>query len=119
MNGVNDLITALKARINDANKQLCRMYISFTAHLIESTGKDIRNHSKVLIYALVEVLADKTEAIRKEGVSALSRIGSVLGMDLIINCMSQPLESDKVELRSEILNFLLSNEEALGKLEGK
>jgi hypothetical protein len=60
MNGLTDLITALKSRINDPNKSLCKMFISFTAHLIESVGKDIRIHSKVLILALIEVLADKT-----------------------------------------------------------
>jgi hypothetical protein len=100
MNGLSDLITALKGRINDANKQLCKLFISFTAHLIESTGKDIRIHSKVLVLALIEVLADKTEAIRKESVQALRRIGNVLGMDLVVNCMGQPLESDKVEFRA-------------------
>jgi predicted Rossmann fold nucleotide-binding protein DprA/Smf involved in DNA uptake len=100
MNGLGDLITALKGRVNDPNKQLCKLFISFTAHLIESAGKDIRIHCKVLILALIEVLADKTEAIRKESVQALTRIGNMLGMDLIINCMGQPLESDKVEFRA-------------------
>lgn len=60
MNGLTDLITALKGRINDPNKSLCKLFISFTAHLVESTGKDIRMHSRVLILSLIEVLADKT-----------------------------------------------------------
>jgi len=119
MNGLIDLITALKSRINDPNKSLCKLFISFTAHLVESAGKDIRMHSKVLILSLIEVLADKTEAIRKEGVQSLTRIGNVLGMDMVVNCMGQPLESDKVEFRAEVLNFLLNHEDFLNKIEGK
>jgi hypothetical protein len=37
-------------------------------------------------------------------------------MDLIVGCMGQPLESDKVEFRAEVLNFLLTNDEHLGKI---
>lgn len=50
---------------------------------------------------------------------SLTRIGNVLGMDMVVNCMGQPLESDKVEFRAEILNFLLANEDYLSKIEGK
>jgi HEAT repeat protein len=45
----------------------------------------------MLVYALIEVLSDKNEAVRKETINTLGRIGQIIGLENIINCMNTPL----------------------------
>ena len=102
---------SLKVRVADANKQLARQAICIIGKLIEGIGKETKTHAKSVVNILVDVLADKNESIRRESIHTLSKIGSVVGIEVVLNPMAQNLENEKLELKSEILKFLLQHEE--------
>lgn len=46
IDGLYDLIAALKARLSDSNKSIVRGYIGFVGKFAEACGKDIKNQAK-------------------------------------------------------------------------
>lgn len=79
-NTTNDLLTTLKVRINDPNKQLIKVFIHLTGQVLCSLPeKDLKANVRNFIIAMVEGLNDKNDLNRKEINNTLVRLGETIG----------------------------------------
>ena len=49
LDGLYDFISVLKSKINDPNKTLVKIFITFAGRFVEACGKDIKNHCKPIL----------------------------------------------------------------------
>ncbi len=59
LEGLYDLIAAMKPRLTDPNKGVARAYINFCGKLVEAIGKDFKPQAKIILYPLITNLSDK------------------------------------------------------------
>lgn len=79
-NSVYDLLSTLRVRINDPNKQLIKVFIQLTGLVFGILGeREVKANAKNFICALAEGLSDRNEQNRKEMVASLNRIGEASG----------------------------------------
>lgn len=104
------------------NKSLLRNYINLAAKFAEvSGGKDFFNNGKVLIQHLLSSLSDKQPLLRCDILNALHKFEKTLGGEFILNHTAiflqgqENRDSQSVEMKQEILNWLLKNSGLLAK----
>lgn len=97
------------------NKSLLRVYINLVAKFAECSGKEFFNHGKFLIQHLLSSLSDKQALVRCDVVNALHKMENGLGPEFILNNLAVFLQnnenkdSQSVEMKQEVLNWLLKN----------
>lgn len=114
-NTTNDLLTTLKARINDSNKQLIKVFVHLTGQVLCALPeKDLKANARNFIIALVEGLNDKNDLNRKEIQATLGRIGETLGKEAVLSTLGPSLEGDR-DGRLEVLNLISVMEDGIAK----
>ena len=120
MNGLLDLISVLKARLIEKNKNLSKGFILFTGKLAESVGKDIRPHAKTLLIPLMSNLSDKQSFIRADTLTSMDKFAEVLNPETLINIGAATfLANESPEMRGELINWILKNQDCLPKCDIK
>lgn len=120
LNGLIDLISILKARLIEKNKNLSKGFILFTGKLAESVGKDIKPYAKTLLIPLMSNLSDKQNFIRSDTLASMDRFAEVLGPETIINIGAATyLANESPEMRNELLNWILKYQDCLNKCDLK
>lgn len=114
--------TCVKNGLKDKkNKSLLRVYINLAAKFAECCGKEFFNYGKTLIHPLLSSLSDKQALVRCDVINALHKMESALGADFILNHIvvflqnSENKDCQSVEMKQEILNWLLKNVALLAK----
>lgn len=114
-NGLNDLLSTLKAHINDTNKQLIKVFVHLSGLVLVSIpDKDVKVNLRNFILSMVEGLSDKNEQTRNEIVNTLGRIADSLGKEHILSNLGTFLEGGK-EGRLEVLHLILIHEDGIQK----
>lgn len=122
LENLSDFSNCLKNGLKDKkNKCLLRVYINLTSKFCESSGREFFNFGKILIQHLLSSLSDKQALVRCDIVNALHKFENNLGSEFILNHISiflmnnENKESQSVEMKQEILNWLLKNANLLVK----
>ncbi|CAD8120601.1 unnamed protein product [Paramecium sonneborni] len=119
INGLNDLINMLKQRLNDNNKQLVRPIVQIVGRVAEACGKDFKSSGKQLIQPLISILSDKQVLVRQDVVASLDKFCLAIGIDQVILQMPPYLQMESIELKQEVLLFIMKYIEALLKMDYK
>lgn len=114
-----DLITALKTRINDPNKSLAKGFLTFSGRFVVACGKDIKPHCKAMLASVIGNLSDKQNLVRNEANIAIEKFSSIVGKDSIINSMQEFLNNESIEMKINILSYIIGNLEDFKKSELK
>lgn len=119
LSGLGDLISTLKARLIEKNKNLSKGFIVFTGHLAESVGKDIKIHAKTLLLPLIGNLSDKQGFIRTDTLASMDKFAETVGPETVINTAAPFLSQESPEMRLELLNWILKYSDSLNKVDLK
>lgn len=119
INGLGELISTLKARLIEKNKNLSKGFIVFTGHLAESVGKDMKIHAKTLLLPLIGNLSDKQGFIRTDTLASMDRFAETVGAETVINTAAPFLSQESPEMRLELLNWILKYSDSLNKVDLK
>ncbi|CAG9332562.1 unnamed protein product [Blepharisma stoltei] len=117
--GLEQLIKAIKERLNDPNKSLVRQSLALVSKLAQAMGNDSKVYSKAIIPNVLSNLSDKNSLLRQEALASIDKWAQEVGPEDIINHSATPLTLDNPELRTELLNWLLAHKENLPKCDLK
>lgn len=115
LDGLYDFISVLKSKINDPNKTLVKIFITFAGRFVEACGKDIKNHCKPILLSIISHLSDKQGIVRSEANTSIDKIAGILGKEQVINCMLGFICEDSVEMKVNILNYIFCNPDGFKK----
>ncbi|KRX07362.1 Armadillo-type fold [Pseudocohnilembus persalinus] len=119
LDGLYDLVNALKVRIQDSNKSVARAYLGFIGTFAEACGKDIKMHCKLLLPPVISNLSDKNTLIQKECISSLDKFSEVVGTETVMNNMLPFLNEDSPELKTHLIHWILKSPDEFKKADLK
>ena len=109
-NGLNDLFSIINNNIviNDTNKNNIKiLFINLLSKLIEALKNNFKIFSSEIAVNLIHNLSDKNENIRKEILLCFEKWVNFVGIDSLIIYFPPFLKNENIEIRLEILNFIL------------
>ena len=112
---MSELLSTLKARVNDPNKQLIRVFVHLTGMVLGVLSeRDLKQCYRQFVMALVEGLNDKNDSNKREIIATLNKIGDLIGKEALLSLLGAYLEGNN-EGRLGVINLMLENEEGLAK----
>lgn len=108
-NGLGELTSAIKNKLNDKNKNLVRIIISFITKLFEALGAGSKMYSKNLLPGILGNLSDRMNILREDVVSCLECYIKQGLFDSFMIYVSSFLINDNYEFRIDMLNLLNKN----------
>jgi hypothetical protein len=118
-NGLGELITAIKRKLNDPNKNLVRIMINFIIRLIDSLGTDCRQFSKPLMAPILNNLSDKQNLLREDVIKCLEKWAEYIGFENVLFYSHSYLSIDNFEMRNDLLKLIIKNKSCLPKFDCK
>ena len=107
-NGLNDLFSNINNIINNSTKENVKLlFINLLSKLIESLKNNFKIFSSEIAVTLIHNLIDKNENIRNEIQLCFQKWVQFVGIDSLIIYFPPFLKNENIEIRLEILNFLL------------
>ena len=113
----DELINALKERLKEPYKNLCKDFIALIGNIALSIGSSFKKYLDVILNPLVENLGDKQGFIREETVCTMNKIGEAVGIEHIITHIGHNLQADSSEMRNELLIWILKQQDSIPKAE--
>ena len=118
-NGLNTLMTNIKKKLSDSNKNFVRMLVSLLSKLIEAMKSGFKQWAKPIALALIPNLADKNQLMRNECQNCFDKWVEFVGLDSLVVHFPKFLTTDNVEMRIEIMNFFMKNKDKFNKSIGE
>jgi cytoskeleton-associated protein 5 len=101
----SDLFSALKARLNDANKNLAVQALDLCGQLAESLGTAFDKSVRIILPAVIDTLSDNKIQVRQAALKALDKFHSVCPTSALLSSIGQSVVPDSPNLRKEILQW--------------
>ena len=118
-NGLNNLMTTIKKKLSDSNKNFVKMMVSLLAKFIEALKQGFKQWAKTIALALIPNLADKNQLMRNECQNCFDKWVEFAGFDSLVVHFPQFLKTDNVEMRIEIMNFFTKYKDKFNKSTGE
>ena len=118
-NGLNNIMTAIKKKLSDSNKNFVKMIVSVLAKFIEALKQGFKQWAKPIALALIPNLADKNQLMRNECQNCFDKWVEFAGFDSLVVHFPQFLKTDNVEMRIEIMNFFTRHKDKFNKSTGE
>lgn len=118
-NGLNELITCLKNKLDDGNKNMVRSFIQFISKLVEALGNNCKLFAKTLITPVLRNLSDKMNLLREDVIKCLEKWSEMIGFENVLIYCPAFLIIDNFELRTDLLKLVLKYKVALSKYDCK
>ena len=118
-NGLNTLMTNIKKKLSDSNKNFVRMLIAILSKLIEAMKSGFKQWAKPIALALIPNLADKNQLMRNECQNCFDKWVEFAGFDSLVIHFPKFLTTDNVEMRIEIMNFFMKYKDKFNKSTGE
>ena len=110
-NGLNTLMTTIKKKLSDSNKNFVKMLIALLSKLIESMKAGFKQWAKPIALVLIPNLADKNQSMRNECQNCFDKWVEYTGFDSLVIHFPKFLSNDNVETRIEIMNFFMKHKD--------
>ena len=118
-NGLEELFKSLKARLEDSNKSIIRNTLSVIAKLAECLGIESQNFNKIIVPPLLANLADKQSLLRQDALNTIEKWATEAGVESILTYSSTLLMQDNPEIRTSLLNWILTHKSDFSKYDMK
>lgn len=118
-NGLNELATCLKNKLDDGNKNMVRILVQFITKMIEALGSGCRNFTKALMHPIMKNLSDKMNLLREDVLKCLEKWSEMIGFESVLVYCNTYLLIENFELRTDLLKLILKNKSALSKFDTK
>ena len=118
-NGLNNIMTNIKKKLSDSNKNFVKMIISLLSKFIEALKQGFKQWTKPIALALIPNLADKNQLMRNECQNCFDKWVEFTGFDSLVIHFPQFLKTDNVEMRIEIMNFFIKYKDKFHKTTGE
>ena len=118
-NGLNTLMTTIKKKLSDSNKNFVKMLVSLLSKLIEAMKQGFKQWAKPIALELIPNLADKNQLMRNECQNCFDKWVEFAGFDSLVIHFPKFLTTDNVEMRIEILNFFMKYKDKFNKSTGE
>ena len=118
-NGLNTLMTNIKKKLSDSNKNFVKMLVSLLSKLIEAMKSGFKQWAKPIALALIPNLADKSQLMRNECQNCFDKWVEFAGFDSLVVHFPKFLTTDNVEMRIEIMNFFMRHKDKFNKSTGE
>ncbi|TPX36658.1 hypothetical protein SmJEL517_g01345 [Synchytrium microbalum] len=109
---VGELISALKSRLSDSNKNLTIKALEIIGVLAIAMGKPFDRYARLIGTAIASCTADNKIQVRTAATSALNSISTACKLEPIIPSIGQALAADQPLLRKDLLKWLSDHLEA-------
>eukprot|EP00871_Galdieria_phlegrea_P003748 jgi/Galph1/4374/GphlegSOOS_G3057.1 len=104
----SELITALKNRINDTNRNLAAFAISVLEKLVLSLGNNASNFAKPILSTISTLgVGDNKRNIRDASLSCLERCRMEMGLPVVLKYLPPSLQQDNAQVRKELLQWII------------
>ena len=114
-NGLNEIVIALKNKLNDGNKNLIRLIVQFITKLVEAVGNASKAFIKTLIPLILSNLSDKQSLVRDDVIKCLDKWVEFVGIESLFPYFPQCFVMDNFEIRSDLLKFIIRHKKGLNK----
>ena len=118
-NGLNNIMTNIKKKLSDSNKNFVKMMVSLLSKFIEALKQGFKQWTKPIALALIPNLADKNQLMRNECQNCFDKWVEFTGFDSLVVHFPQFLKTDNVEMRIEIMNFFIKYKDKFNKSTGE
>jgi cytoskeleton-associated protein 5 len=102
----SEIISGLKARIIDSNKNLCLIALDICGNISKFMGKPFERYVKVFISPILSLLADQKSTVRSVVISNLEKIVESVGLGSVLQSVGLVLTQDQPQIRKELLKWL-------------
>ncbi|KAI8616669.1 armadillo-type protein [Chytriomyces sp. MP71] len=110
---VGEIPAALKARLNDTNRNLGILAVEICGHLAIAVGKPFARHAGMLIGPMATLLGDQKVHVRTAAINALENVHAACGIEVFVVPSAGALVTDQPNLRKDLLKFLGDKLEAV------
>ena len=114
-NGLKDLVTMIKNKLSDGNKNLVRLIIQLLGQLAEALGQGMKMYTKTLGIPLLSTLADKNSLLREDAMVCIDKWIASYNYESIALFIPHMLKNENFESRSELIKILLKNKDKYNK----
>jgi cytoskeleton-associated protein 5 len=118
-NGLGDLVTTLKNKLNDGNKNLVRLMVQFIMKLVDSLGPECKQFSKTLIGPVLNNLSDKMNLLRDDVIKCLEKWAELIGFENVLSHCPAIMGMENFELRNDLLKLIVKNKASLANFDCK
>jgi cytoskeleton-associated protein 5 len=106
----SDLITVLKDRLQDSNRNLSCLTMDICGDLSTLIGKNFDRYSRIFLPLILSLLSDQKQQVRSKCIFNLDKISKIIG---VVNCLPSVftiLLQDQPQIRKDLLQWLLDND---------
>ncbi|KAL5036633.1 hypothetical protein RTP6_004181 [Batrachochytrium dendrobatidis] len=101
-----DLVSALKQRLSDSNKNLASSATDICGMLCIAMGKPFEKYVRTFLAPILSQLADQKTLVRAMATSALDRFADTLGISLLLSNIATCLKTDQPLMRKDLIKWL-------------
>jgi cytoskeleton-associated protein 5 len=102
----SDIISCLKQRIGDSNKNLSMMAVEICGRLAQSIGKPFDRYAKTFVGPMIALLADQKQSVRTTAITNLEKIVQTVGLGYVLQNFAIALNQDQPQIRKDLLKYL-------------
>ncbi|KXS18928.1 ARM repeat-containing protein [Gonapodya prolifera JEL478] len=104
---IGELLTSLKGRMNDNNKNLVAQSLDIVGLIAQAMGKPFERNVRLIFSNVASCLGDNKQNVRQSALAAIDRMLETSSMDTLVSCCEEVLrESKQPILRKELLGWL-------------
>ncbi|KAJ3118323.1 Microtubule-associated protein, microtubule dynamics during spindle orientation [Phlyctochytrium bullatum] len=102
---LGDLLSALKARLSDSNKNLSMHAVEICGNVAVAMGKAFDRHAKVIFSPMATLLGDQKAHIRAAALTAIENVHTACGLEPCLSSIAHSLMADQPQLRKDLLKW--------------
>lgn len=118
-NGLSEVVGLLKVKMADSNKSVSKAFIQFVGKLAEALGSAAKQYAPMLIKPLLRCLSEKNTLVRQTNLETINKWSDAIGPENIINHIGDVIEKDNPEIRSVLLEWMLTHKDSIKSCESE
>ena len=102
----SEIISTLKARLSDSNKNLASTAVEILGNLAKSMGKPIEKYLRTLVPPMLAQLSDQKAIVRNNVIVNVDIIVEHAGLAPMLPCVVHSLWTEQPQIRKDLLHWI-------------